>query len=105
VILASFLATASAESIVLIVEVGLVLIALAGIIWKGGNLVGELRTGQRNVVGDIAAINARIDTLQSTELSKMRDDLTRTTTATAELRGMIMSISAQSGWVARTQSE
>lgn len=76
----------STGNVILITEVGAVLLAVLGIAWKGGSMAGVLRAEQHEMQRMIAETKARVETMQSVELEKMRGQIQSLQTTIAVLQ-------------------
>ena len=73
----------SAGNYILIAEVGAVLISILAIAWKGGSITSQLRVEQKEMQKMIAETKARVETIQSVEIERMRTQISTLQTALA----------------------
>ena len=68
---------------VIIGEVGAVLISILVIAWRGGAMTAQLRTEQKEMQKIIAETKARVETIQSVEMERMKGQIQTLQTALA----------------------
>jgi Tfp pilus assembly protein PilO len=79
----------STGSIILIVEVGGVLIAMLGFAYRTGARMEKLALEQKTMASIMAETRAKLDTMQSVEIERLRNQIQALATSVAVLQATI----------------